>query len=202
LTFVKTPQSRLRWLGGATRVRFALLLALGAGGVTAAEPSAPAVQASREYDLKAALLFNFTRFVEWPARAFGRPEAPVVIGILGQDPFGRVLDEMVNNEKCAGRPIVVARFSNVAAVRDCHLLFIGAGERGNMLRIAAALRGRPILTVGDFDGFTAAGGMIRLQKNPADKIQLRINLNAIKAADLSISAKLLRVAEAVNPAGD
>lgn len=199
---MKSPQCKLRWPGVANRVRFVLLFALGAGGVTAAPPSPPAAQALRESDVKAALLFNFTRFVEWPDRAFGRPESPVVIGILGQDPFGRVLDEMVSSEKCGGRPIVVVRFSNVAAVRECHILFIGAGERGNMPRIAAALRGRPILTVGDFDGFTAAGGMIRLLKNPADKIQLRINLNGIKAADLAVSAKLLRVAEAVNPAGD
>lgn len=200
---VKERSSRLGGSKRALGVSLVLLLSFATGLQRAVAASAPltAVPGSREYDVKAALLFNFTHFVEWPPRAFARPETPFVIGILGPDPFGSVLDTMVSNETCAGRPIVVARFGNVASVRDCHLLFIGATERGNLARIMAALRGRPILTVGDFDGFTAAGGMIRLQKNAADKIQLRINLNAIKAVDLAVSAKLLRVAE-VNPVGD
>lgn len=199
---MNVPQSKLGRRRRTTRVRFALALAFGLGAVFAASPPPPFAQGSREYDVKAALLFNFTRFVEWPARAFARPDSPVVIGILGPDPFGSVLDRMVNNETCGGRPIVVVRFSNVAAARDSHLLFITSAERGNLPRILAALRGRPVLTVGDFEGFTAAGGMIRLLKNPADKMQLRINLNATKAADLVVSAKLLRVAEAVNPTED
>jgi YfiR/HmsC-like len=199
---VTAQQRRLRWAAGAAGLRLALLLAFGRFGFAAPSPPPPADQALREYDVKAALLFNFTRFVEWPDRAFAHPDSPVVIGILGQDPFGRVLDDLVRDEKCAGRPIAIVRFPNLSAVHDCHILFIGASERGNLARIVAALRGRPILTVGDFDGFTPAGGMIRLLKNPAAKIQLRINLNALKAADLAVSAKLLRVAEAVNPPGD
>jgi len=181
----------------AARWTVGLLVAFGAAA--AAEAASPV---PREYDVKAALLFNFTRFLEWPDRAFARPDSPVVIGILGSDPFEGALDELVRNETCAGRPIVVARFSHVYAVRECHLLFIHASERGNLPRITAALRGRPILTVGDFEGFTTGGGMIRLLRDSGNKVQLRINLAAIKAADLVVSAKLLRVAETVNSTKD
>ena len=188
------------WPGAATAIRLALLLLFALGGVGAeSEAMEPPL---REYDVKAALLFNFTRFVEWPARAFAGPSSPVVIGILGPDPFDGMLDRLVRDETCGGRPIVVARFSQVSAVRDCHLLFINASERGRLARITAALRGRPILTVGDFDGFTTGGGMIRLKTGEESKVQLRVNLEAIKAADLVMSAKLLRVAESVNSTKD
>jgi hypothetical protein len=175
-------------------------LAVAAAGVFA--PPRATAQVSREYDLKAALLFHFTQFVEWPPAAFATPESPLVIGILGNDPFGGMLEQVVLGEKCGARAIRIERFHSLKEVRDCQILFVCPNERDNLERINAALRNKPILTVGEFEGFATRGGMIRMVRNPANKIALRINLNAIKAAGLTVSAKLLRVAEVVNPIED
>jgi hypothetical protein len=153
----------------------------------------------REHDVKSALLFNFTRFVEWPDSAFATESTPVVIGILGRDPFGTILDDIVRDEKCGSRSIKVERYRNVESARDCQIVFISESEQADLPRIFRVLKGRPILTVGDVDGFLQKGGMIRFIKDPAGKIHLNINLNAIKAADLTVSAKLLRIAEVVTP---
>ncbi|MEO6567560.1 MAG: YfiR family protein [Opitutaceae bacterium] len=189
------PWRRDLWLATArARARFAAFVVL-AGCALGELPTRAVGQASREYDVKAALLFNFTRFVEWPQEAGVHPDTPFVIGILGQDPFGPVLDEIVRNERCFGRPIKVERYRNVEAARNSQILFVSAGEEANLPRILRVLRGRPVLTVGDFEGFAAGGGMIRFIKEPTGKIQLRINLEAFKANGLTVSAKLLRVAE-------
>lgn len=180
--------------------RLAMFLAVLAGGVIA--PARVPAQISREYDLKAVLLFNLTQFVEWPSSVFAQPDSPVVIGILGRDPFGSVLDDIVRNEKVGERNIVVQRFRNVQSARDCHILFVSSSEEAELPRILRVLRGRPILTVGDFDEFAARGGMIRFMANPQGKIHLRINLTSVKNADLIVSAKLLRVAEVVSPTDD
>jgi hypothetical protein len=159
-------------------------------------------QATQEYDLKAVLLFNFTQFVEWPPTAFANEGEPFVIGVLGRDPFGKTLDDTVRNEKCGKRRIEVARFSDIeaVAVRRCHLLYVSESESANLERIFAVLDRQPVLTVGDFEGFALRGGMMRFKKSPEGKIQLRINLDAVKAANLSVSAKLLRIAEIVRTA--
>lgn len=169
------------------------LLAAGAGGVAVARGDV-----SREYDLKAVLLFNLTRFVEWPATAFASPEAPLVIGILGQDPYGNTLDEVVRPESYGTHKIQVVRFRTIEAVRDCQMLIISPNEEPNLPRIVRELSGRPILTVGEFEGFARGGGMVRLFPTPGGKIRLRINLGAVRAARLTISGKLLQMAETIN----
>ena len=155
-------------------------------------------QSSKEYDLKAVLLFHFTQFVEWPPASFPTADAPLVIGILGHDPFGTVLDELVKQETRNHRHIVVERYRTISAVGNCQILFIDGSESRNFPRILAALKGRPILTVGDFEDFAVRGGMIRFLKNSDDKIAIQVNLDAAKAAGLNISSKLLRVAEVIS----
>lgn len=166
-----------------------------------AEVRSLSVEASREYDLKAVLILNFTQFVEWPSSAFAGESSPFVIGVLGRDPFGRVLEQVAAGERCGGHPIEVRRFRSVNDVHDCQILFVVDNEKNDLPRILAALRGKPILTVGDSEGFAVRGGMMRLMKNPEGKIQLRINLDAVKAANLTVSAKLLRVADVAPPGG-
>lgn len=152
-------------------------------------------QTSREYDLKAVLLFNLAQFVEWPESAFVRSDSPLTIGVLGRDPFGRVLDATVQGETASRRSIVVERYQTLEQAQACHILFISSSERENLSRILVGLRGRPVLTVADFDGFSQSGGMIGLFKSPDNRIRLRVNLDAVKASSLGIRAKLLRVAE-------
>jgi len=155
-----------------------------------------AATAPSEYQVKAVFLFNFAQFVDWPAEAFPRPDAPFVIGVLGDDPFGHQLDEVVRGETVNKRPLVVERYHSVAEIRDCNILFIGSTESGRLDQILTALKGRSILTVGDADPAGQRGIMIRLV-NQNNRIRLRIDVAAAKAGNLTISSKLLRPAEIV-----
>lgn len=187
-----TP-SRLRtvagqWGRGCLLAWCALGLAMGARAATLSE-----------YQLKAVFLYNFAQFVDWPPRAFPTEQTPLVIGVLGEDPFGASLDEAVRGETVHGRPLVVQRFRRVEEVEACHVLFVSRSESGRLEHILARLRGRSILTVSDADGFTEFAGMIRFVTEN-NKIRLRINVEAARAADLTISSKLLRPAQIVSSA--
>jgi hypothetical protein len=171
----------------------ALLLLGGLALLPVARAQAPV---ARETQVKAVFLFNFVQFVEWPAAAFASPDAPLVIGVLGADPFGEILDEVVRGEKIGARTLEVRRFATVEEVAGCQLLFISASEQPHLEETLRALQGRPILTVGDTEGFATRGGMIRFVTDRG-RIKLRINLAAAKAAGLVLSSKLLRPAEIV-----
>ena len=114
------------------------------------------------------------------------------------DPFGSFLDETVQGEKVNNRTLVVQRFKAVEEIRDCHVLFISKSEVKQVNEIISQLKDRNILTVSDADGFAKSGVMIRFFKEKS-KIRLRINIEAAKTAELSISSKLLRLAEIVSP---
>ena len=174
---------------GALGVLLMSLLVFGSGQRLAAQTAIPA-----EYQVKAVFLYNFARFVNWPPKAFPDPQAPLVIGVLGEDPFGAYLDETVRGERVNNRVLMVQRYRRVGEIRACHVLFISRSESDRLESIFAALRGRNILTVGDTDDFAARGGMIRFatEKN---KVRMYINRDAAKAAGLEISSKLLQLAE-------
>lgn len=147
--------------------------------------------------VEAVYLFNFSQFVEWPPESFPEGRSPLVIGVLGNDPFGQTLDEVVQGESVNGRALAVQRFQRIEDVADCHILFISRSERDQLRQILEHLKGRSILTVSDMDEFANAGGMIRFV-NVENKIRLRINVDAARAAGLTISSKLLRPAQIVN----
>ena len=173
----------------------ALLLGLWPGVAPAATARSAHAQ---EYDLKAAFLFNFAQFVEWPADAFATPASPITIGILGEDPFGTSLEEIVANEVVDDRKLVVRRFRSVDEIDACHILFVTAAESKRMDHIASRLGNRSILTVGDADDFTSRDGVVGF-KTAKSRLRIRINMDAARAAKLSISSKLLRQAEIVRP---
>jgi YfiR/HmsC-like len=157
-----------------------------------------ATAAPSEYQVKAVFLFNFAQFVDWPATAFSSADAPFVIGVLGQDPFGSQLDEVVRGESVNKRPLVIERYRDVAEIHNCNILFIGSAESQHLDEILVALKGRSILTVSDADPAGQRGVMIRLV-NESNRIRLRIDVAAAKAGNLTISSKLLRPAEIVGP---
>jgi YfiR/HmsC-like len=169
-----------------------LVILLGAGFFSARLRA----QGFKEYDLKAAFLYHLAHFVEWPPEAFPEVETPLVIGVLGQDPFGKALDEIVQNEAVRNRKLVVNRFRQLDEIRVCHVLFISQSEEGRLDQILTNLKGRNILTVGDTENFARRGGIVRFltEKN---KIRLRINLDSAKAANLTVSSKLLRASEVI-----
>ena len=151
---------------------------------------------SREYQIEAAFLYNFSQFVEWPADAFPEAETPLVIGVLGDDPFGNYLVETVIGEKANGHPLTIQHYKNIEEIKICHILFINLSEANKQKETIEGLKGRSILTVSDVSGFLKQGGMIRFAKED-NKIRIRINPDAAKEANLVISSKLLRIAEIV-----
>jgi hypothetical protein len=170
-----------------------LWLVMSGGGTLGAPPG-------NEYQIKAAYLFNFGQFVEWPAAAFESPVAPFSICILGEDPFGAILDEAVRGETLAGRKVTIRRFRTPEELADCNILFVGRGETEHLEQTLRAQRGRHVLTVTDAEGAASRDAVIVLitQNN---RIRLRINLAEARANDLVISSKLLRPAEVVGGTG-
>lgn len=187
IKYLKAGRSKAKaWL-----ILFAVLLSFGA-------IAPPQDDTTKEYQLKAVFLFNFTQFIEWPPDAFAQPDAPLVIGILGPDPFGKYLDETVQGEKINGHPLVVQRFHTLAEIARCQILFINTDEKNEWKKIFEYAKAQHVLTVGDVTNFSRQGGMIRFFPEE-NKIRIRINLTSVKDADLKVSSKLLRLAEIVEP---
>lgn len=147
-------------------------------------------------ELKAVFLFNFAQFVEWPAAAFETADSPLVVGVLGADPFGKVLDDVLRNERARNRRLALERYKHLSDIERCHILYVSRSEQAHMDEILEAVRGKPVLTVAETDDFAREGGMIQLITDR--KVRLRINLKAAKAAGLNISAKMLQLAEVIN----
>ena len=170
---------------------------------TAPAPAQAPAQGSvaPEYQVKAVFLYNFAQFVAWPASAFPDSAAPLVICVLGQDPFGPYLDETVRGETVQAHPLIVQRSHRVEEIRNCHILFVGRQEQERLGEILDTLKGRPALTVSDAEGFAKRGGMIRFVTD-RNRIRLRINLEAARAANLALSSKLLRPAQIVRTGED
>jgi hypothetical protein len=153
---------------------------------------------SHEYQIKAAFLFNFTQFIEWPANTFSSTKAPIIIGVLGKNPFGTHLTEIITGEEINGHPLQVQYYNNIDDLKNCNILFIPSAEAAKLDQIITGLGGRNILTVSDAPNFIRRGGMIRFL-NVNNKIHFQINPEAVKEAHLVISSKLLRLAEIVVP---
>jgi hypothetical protein len=176
-------------LGWRAWVLTLALLLLGAAPMAVAE--------TKESDLKAAFVFNFSQFVEWPTNNFASTNSPFVIGVLGgSNDFVKTLSDLVRNEKNAGHPMTVRASRSVNDLRDCEIVYIGSSEAPRLREIMAHLRDRSVLTVSDMDDFIEQGGIIRLYTSN-NKMRMKISLDAAKRSRLTISSKLLRLAEVV-----
>ena len=190
-----------RWAKGGLKTLPAVWLVLSAL-LLAGAPQAPVrAMSPTEYQLKAVFLFNFAQFVDWPQESFPEAQTPLVIGVLGEDPFGTYLDDIVSGERVNNRQLEIQRYRQVDEIKTCHILFISQSESKRLEQIVADLKGRSILTVSDSVGFARSGGMIRFVTE-RNKLRLKINLEAATAANLTISSKLLRPAEIVTPGKD
>jgi hypothetical protein len=150
-----------------------------------------------EYEVKAAFLYNFIKYVEWPEKVFPSRETPLTIGILGEDPFGDLLDKAIEGKKSNGRKIVVRRHDQLQNLKDCHLIFISRSERGRLNALLGELRGATILTVSETERFAERGGIINF-KMQGEKVRFEINIKAAESAGLKISSKLLSVATVIS----
>lgn len=148
-----------------------------------------------EYQVKAVYLYNFSRFVEWPARRISASGNSFTICVLGKDPFGSALDTTVAGESIAGRRVVVRRTSKPQDALDCQIVFVSASEDKQLKEDLAALTGG-VLTVSDIPGFSERGGMIQFVAE-GGKIRFEVNLSNAKDSGLVLSSDLLKVAVAV-----
>ena len=153
-------------------------------------------QTTDEYRLKAAFLYNFKKFVDWPSQAFKSPTDPLLICILGKNPFGDLVYEAVSGKVVQGRTFSVRQMPDVAQAKGCHILFVSGSERKHLAAILEAVEGSGVLTVGETEGFTNDGGVINFRIE-GDHIQLHINVGAAVKQQLGISPKLLSLAELV-----
>jgi len=162
----------------------------------AATPQGQAQVALTEYQVKAAYLFNFLKFVEYPNDSFADPLAPIVIGVVGDDPFGSALPQVVTGKTVQGRDLVIRNYRDGEELRGAHILFISASEKKRLPMIFSNLHGSSVLTVADMEGFLDAGGMIQFL-NENDRVRFAINLDATTQARLKLSSKLLSLAKVV-----
>jgi uncharacterized protein DUF4154 len=153
-----------------------------------------------EYQVKAAYLFNFLKFVEYPSESFADPLAPMVIGVVGEDPFGSSLPQVVMGKTIQGRDLVVHVYRGGEDLHGAHVLFISASEKKRVPTILASLRGSSVLTVSDEAGFLDAGGMIQFL-NDNGRVRFAINTEATSRANLKMSSKLLSLARPVAGSG-
>ncbi len=161
-----------------------------AGGPLSSNPPAP------EYKIKAAYLLNFARFVEWPRSAFTDERSPIIIGIVGEDPFGEELEQTIKDSTVGGRAIGVRRFREIAEIEGCHVLFISTSLDKQLKAVLRHLGSQPVATVGESERFAAGGGIFGffIKEN---KVRFEVNVDAAKRAGLKISAKLLQVGTVV-----
>ena len=176
----------------------AVSVSLGWIGETAAQVSDTD---SSEYLIKAGFIYNFAKFVEWPSTAFADADSPIVIGVIGVDPFGLQIDRIVEDKKIGTRGFVVKRFKwgkDLKDLKDCKILFVSPSERGHIDEILQLVKGLPILTVGETPGFAERGGMIRFTLED-NRVRFEVNVEAARHVDLNISSRLLTLAKIISP---
>ncbi|MDY6989879.1 MAG: YfiR family protein [Thermodesulfobacteriota bacterium] len=150
---------------------------------------------SREYQVKAAFLYNFVKFVEWPAKAFSDDQSAIIVAIVGDDPFGTAI-ETIKDKKAKGKSLVINSFAKIEDVDNCHILFISRSKERHLDSILAYVRDRHVLTIGDMEDFAQRGGIIHFVTS-GNRIGFKINMDAAERAGLKISSRLLKLADIV-----
>ena len=163
---------------------------------TAFSARAQQTASASEYQVKAAFLYNFAKFVEWPAESFAQPAAPIQLCVLGRDDFGQELEAITHGKSVEGHPIQINHVVALNWVRNCHILFVTSSERRRTREIFSSLQNTSVLTVGDEPGFATSGGVINFVMEN-DRVRFEVNLEAANQAHLRISSKLLVLAKLV-----
>jgi hypothetical protein len=182
---------RLLRLARSAVAAAALVCAGAAGPVRAGAPG--------EHQVKAAFLYNFANFVQWPERALGPDGTPLKVCVVGTDPFGAALDDAFRGQVVQGRTVQIARASTLAALGRCHILFLSRSEQGRWADLLRELDGAPTLTVADGSPLVQQGGMVSFVIE-AKRVRFEINRRAAEHAGLRISSKLLALARIVESA--
>ena len=149
-----------------------------------------------EYRVKAAFIYNFAKFVQWPPEAFQRPSDPIAICVLGQDPFGRSLEDTVANRAIEDRHLTIRHLASITQVAGCHILFVGSGDDKRPTLSLAAIKTPGVLTIGDSDVSGVEGAIINFRLE-GGKVRFDINVDAAEREKLRISSRLLSLAHIV-----
>jgi len=169
-----------------------LLIALASSAIAAGGM----VEKPSEYEVKAVYLYNFAKFVQWPAGEPSGETDAFTICVLGEDPFGRILDFTLAGETLHGKKTATKRIDSARDARGCRIVFVGGSEARRLPGILEALKGMSILTVSDMEDFAERGGMIQLVMDD-DRVRFEVNLTAATSAGLEMSSELLKVARGV-----
>lgn len=176
----------------------ALVRSVFLGALLVLLPAGASAQTASEYDVKAAFLYNFTKFVEWPREAFPAESSQIRLCILGDNPFGGKLESLLEGEEVQGRRLHFLRVDVLHSPGHCHVLFISRSEKARIPAVLMAVRGAPVLTVSETDGFLEKGGAINF-KIQQGKVRFEINPGATERGGLKMSSKLLRLAIRIYP---
>ena len=182
-------------LGGILRTSFFAMIA---GGLfLSAVPKALSQnEEGVEYSIKLGFLYNFTKFVEWPADSFRDPSAPLVMCIVGHDPFRQDLEAELRTRKVGDHPVEIRTQTPIDKLSVCHIVFVPVTEKNDSDRILRSLEGARALTVGETEGFAVLGGIINLTVDD-NKVHFEINRVAADRAGLKIGSRLLSIAKIV-----
>jgi hypothetical protein len=163
-------------------------------------PTRAQVSPSVEYQVKAAFLLNFAKFVEWPSDTFQSEKAPIILCVFRHDPFGSTLDEIIRGKTINNREVAARRINELQDLKACQMVFVSTGEDQRLSEVLNSLRGASALVVGEGEDFAEHGGGIQffLEDN---KLRFAVNLDAVQKARLSVSSKLLALARIVHDQG-
>ncbi|MEW6071678.1 MAG: YfiR family protein [Planctomycetota bacterium] len=192
----RIPRFAARFPRALGRLR-GLALALPAALASAAV-AAPGPAPTPEYEVKAAFLYKFVKFTDWPAAAFPDPKAPLVVEVVGKDPFAGLLATTFAGKELHGRPFVVRHAAEVPESVDSHLLFVGDLSSRARKSLLERCRARPVLVVGEHPGLAREGAIVNLYLEEG-KVRFEINPDAARAGGLQISSQLLKLARIVTP---
>lgn len=165
-------------------------------------PTQPAISENRsptEYDVKAAMLLNFAKFVDWPPEKLDSTNSPVIIGVFGRDPFGPVLDELVKNQEVSGHRLEVRRLTQSDTVTNCHVVFC-SGSAAETDKLLAVAKQAKVVFVSDTETFTRQGGHIGLYIQES-KLRFEVNLAAFERSGLKMHSQVLKLAPRVTRDG-
>ncbi len=150
----------------------------------------------KEYQVKAVFLYNFIKFITWPESVFPNFDTPVTIGVLGANPFGSFLDELIADEYIRNRKIEIHTSDNLSDLQDCNLIFISKSEHGRLDEILSGIGSQPIVTVGEIENFTRHGGIINFYLE-GNKVRFEINNDSAQQRGIFISSQLLNLSKIV-----
>lgn len=165
--------------------------------LAAAPPTSAQAIPSVEYQVKAAFLLNFVKFIEWPQAVFPDAKAPITLCVFGRDPFGSALDDIIRGRVVNNREVLARRIHELSDMNSCQLVFVSASEDKRLPELLASTEGTSVLVVGEAEGFAERGGGIQFFLE-GNRLRFAVNVDAVKRAHLDVSSKLLALARIVH----